>query len=208
METLKKSLTAVFLCGLLSISAYTQDKDKALQQAFADSYTQEYAGEYNKAVDALKKVYSEKSYEINLRLGWLMYMSGLFTESLAYYQKASNLMPYSIEAKLGYVYPAAALGNWEQVIKQYNDILKIDTKNATANYRLGLIYYGREDYSTAYKYFEQVINLYPFDYYYTLYFAWTNLRLGKNKEAKVLFNKVLVIQPNDESALEGLGLIK
>jgi len=203
-----KILTLVLSILLISFNGYSQTTEKTIQEAFSNSYMQEYAGEYNKAVDALKKVYSEKSYEINLRLGWLMYMSGLFTESLAYYQKASDLMPYSVEAKLGYIYPAAALGNWEQVIKQYNDILKIDAKNATANYRLGLIYYGREDYNTAYKYFEQVINLYPFDYYYTLYFAWTNLRLGKNREAKVLFNKVLLIQPNDESALEGLGLIK
>jgi len=38
--------------------------------------------------------------------------------------------------------------------------------------------------------------------------AWTNFKLGKFREAKVLFSKALLIQPGDESALEGLGLIK
>ena len=117
-------------------------------------------------------------------------------------------MPLSVEAKLGYVYPAAALGNWEQVISKYKEILKIDAKNSTVNYRLGLIYYGREDFTSAYKFFEQVVNLYPFDYNSSLYLAWTNLKLGKTREAKVLFNKVLMMQPNDASALEGLSLIK
>jgi hypothetical protein len=38
--------------------------------------------------------------------------------------------------------------------------------------------------------------------------AWTNLQLGKSREARVLFNKVLLYSPGDKSALEGMGLIK
>ena len=207
MDTLKNYAVLIISLIMFSTTAFSQN-EKAIQDAFSSSYTLEKAGEYSKAIDAVKKVYAESSYEINLRLGWLTYMSGQFTEALTYYQKAIALMPYSIEAKLGYIYPAVALGNWDQVITQYKDILKIDPKNSTVNYRMGLIYYGKEDYTTAYKYFEQVINLYPFDYSGMLYFAWTNFKLGKTREAKVLFNKVLMNTPNDKSALEGLGLIK
>jgi hypothetical protein len=39
-------------------------------------------------------------------------------------------------------------------------------------------------------------------------FAWTNLKLGKTREAKILFNKTLLYNPDDASAKEGLGLIK
>lgn len=207
MDTLKNACFSVLFLFFFATIVSAQN-DKAVQDAFSSSYSYEYTADYTKAIDVLKKVYTDKSYELNLRLGWLTYMSGAFTESQNYYLKAINLMPLSIEAKLGYVYPAATLGNWEQVISQYKDILKIDAKNSTANYRLGLIYYTREDYQTAYKYFEQVVNLYPFDYNSTLYYAWTNLKLGKSREAKVLFNKVLMMQPNDASALEGLSLIK
>ncbi len=207
MDTLKSILVLFFAFCLFTVNAFAQN-EKALQDAFSSSYTYEYSGDYTKAIEVVKKLYSDKSYEINLRLGWLTYMSGLFTESQSYYQKAMSLMPLSLEAKLGYVYPASALGNWDQVITQYKEILKIDAKNTTVNYRLGLIYYGKKEYSTAYKYFETVVNLYPFDYNNTLYFAWTNYFMGKTREAKVLFNKVLLIQPNDTSALEGLGLIK
>ncbi len=207
MDILKK-ITSITFVGLILISSLKAQDYKTIQDAFEKSYLYEYSGDYSKAIDGLKGVYAEESYEINLRLGWLTYMAGFFTESTAYYQKAMELKPLSIEAKFGFVYPASALGNWEQVKKQYNNILEIDPQNAITNYRLGSIYYGYEDYTTALKYFEKLVNLYPFDYDGLLMYAWTNLNLGKYREAEVLFNKVLMNNPNDESAEEGLGLIK
>ena len=177
-------------------------------EAFKKSYEFETKGEYKKASEALLKVYNTDSYEINLRLGWLNYLTGLFTESTTYYQRAVDLMPYSEEAKFGIIYPLSALGKWNKVEKFYKKILEISPNNTTANYKLGLIYYGRDDYSKAYKYFEKVVNLYPFGYDGLLMFAWTNLKIGKTREAKVLFNKVLLYAPGDKSAIEGLSLIK
>ena len=206
MEILKNSL---LLLAIMALSLQLRAQDyQAIQNAFNESYNREYTGQYSKAIESLKGVYLEDSYEINLRLGWLNYMGGFFTESLAYYQKAIELKPLSIEAKLGYVYPASALGNWEQVKTKYNEILKTDPQNTTANYRLGSIYYGNEDYTTALKYFEKVVNLYPFDYDALLMYAWTNYFLGKTREAKVLFNKVLMNKPGDESATDGLNAIE
>lgn len=207
METLKKLSLLVILGFGVSTYSFSQDY-KAIQLAFEKSYFYEYSGEYQKAIDLLKGVYIADSYEINLRLGWISYMAGFFTESTAYYQKAIEMKPLSIEAKLGIVYPASALGNWEQVKKQYNDILTIDPQNTIANYRMGSIYYGNEDYTTALKYFEKVVNLYPFDHDALLMFGWTNLKLGKLREAEVLFQKVIMNKPNDESAQEGLRMIK
>lgn len=207
MDTLKNLLFSAFI-GLVLMSSVQAQDYKAVQDAFEKSYLYEYSGDYSKAIDRLKEVYSEESYEINLRLGWLTYMAGFFTESTAYYQKAIELKPLSVEAKFGSVYPASALGNWEQVKKQYNEILAIDGQNTLANYRMGSIFYGNEDYTTALKYFEKLVNLYPFDYDGLLMYAWTNLKLGKFREAEVLFNKVLMNKPNDESALQGLELIK
>lgn len=206
MEILKKAfITSVVFAGL-TLTSFSQDYE-AIQKAFSESYGYEYNGEYVKAIEVLKKVYSEEAYEINLRLGWLNYMGGYFTESLAYYQRCIDLKPLSLEAKFGYVYPASAIGNWEKVKKQYNDILEIDPQNTSANYRLGSIYYGNEDYTKAISYFEKVVNLYPFDYDALLMYAWTSLKLGKLREAKVLFNKVLMNKPDDASATEGLESI-
>ena len=195
----------VALLLLTSLAAFSQS---ALETVFATSYKAETAGKYSDGIKALKDVYDEKNYELNMRLGYLHYMAGLFTESTTYYERAISLMPYSVEAKFGYVLPAAALGNWDKVLNQYLEIVKIDPQNTKANYRLGSIYYGRKDYTNALKHLEKVVNLYPFDYDGLILYAWTNLQLGKTKEAKLLFEKVLWLSPRDKSALEGLSYIK
>jgi tetratricopeptide (TPR) repeat protein len=210
METLKRNayfILFAFITGLPAQKLAAQDYS-ALQQAFATSYTLETAGDYSTAISTLKKVYDESSYELNARLGWLNYMAGQFSESTTYYSRAAAIMPYSIEARLGYALPASAMGNWDQVVNKYLEILKIDPANYTANYRLGLIYYGRKDYAEGIRYFEKIANMYPFDYDAIHMYGWSNYQLGKFREAKVLFNKTLLIRPADSSALEGLGLIK
>jgi tetratricopeptide (TPR) repeat protein len=203
--TIKLMISAILLLGTASIA---KAQDNSVGEAFTQSYYYEKVGNYSSAIASLKKVYDVSSYELNLRLGWLNYSAGLYKESMNYYQLAINLMPVSIEARLGYVYPAAAFGNMTEVINQYTKILEIDPQNSTANYRMGYIYYDKKDYATAYKYFEKVVNLYPFTYDGLLMFAWTNFQLGKTREAQVLFNKVLLLSPGDKSAMEGLSLIK
>lgn len=210
MEILKGFIIPVFVVFFVVTFSHTisgQDF-KATENAFKQSYEQEKKGEYNEAIESLKSVYSEDSYEINLRLGWLSYLLGSFTESSSYYQRAVSLKPYAVEAYFGYVYPLAAVGNWNIVKTQYFKILEIDPMNSLANFRMGMIYYGGQDYATALNYFEKVVNLYPFDYDGTIMFAWTKFQLGKLREAEVLFKKALLMRPGDSSALEGLGLIK
>jgi tetratricopeptide (TPR) repeat protein len=199
------ALITIFL--FLAFALKAQDYTK-LTSAFSDSYAKEKAGKYQEAVSPLKAVYDPGSYELNLRLGWLTYLQGQFTESLSYYNKATDLMPYAIEPRLGLVLPASSLGNWDMVIAQYNKILEIDPNNTIALYRLGLITYDKKDYKKAYTYFEKLVNLYPFDYQSLLMLGWSNYKLGKNREAKILFNKALLYSPEDESAKEGLSLVK
>lgn len=193
--------------GISSLSAYAQDY-KAMQDAFSNSYTLENAGKYTAAIEVLEKHFEASSYEMNLRLGWLHYLTGQHVEALSYYQKSMQLMPLSVEARLGYVYPASALGNWDQVIAKYLEILKIDPAHYLATYRLGGIYYERKEYASAFRYYEKLVNWYPFDYDALHMFAWTNYQMGKLREAKVLFYKALLNRPNDASCMEGLGLIK
>jgi len=192
---------------VLTINVRAQDTS-SLEDIFSQSYKLETDGEYSKAINLLKGIYDEDSYEINVRLGWLSYLSGNFSEALPYYRKCIQLRPLSIEARLGLALPLSQMGNWTEVETVYKQILEMDPQNSWVNYRMGMIYYGREDYSTAEKYFELVVNHYPFDYDSVIMLAWTNFKLGKFREAKVLFNKALLMSPGDESAQQGLELIK
>jgi len=214
MDILMKSKRLLFLAFVIivisQISARSNTDagpDSDLQKAFKESYAYEAKGEYGSAIDVLKKVYDEKVYELNLRLGWLCYENKLYDESISYYEKAVSLMPNSIEAKFGLVYPLSVQEKWEKVYAQYTAVLAIDPQNTKANYYMGLGYYYKADYQSAYKYFEKVVTLYPFDGDSELMFAWTNFQLGKSKEAEIHFRKVLLISPNNTSALEGLALL-
>ncbi|MCX6287185.1 MAG: tetratricopeptide repeat protein [Bacteroidetes bacterium] len=197
---------SLFLFSAVNVSAQTNYTTQ--QDAFSKSYAYESRGNFTDAITTLKSIYQEDSYEINLRLGWITYLAGMFTESSAYYQKAIKLKPYAIESRIGFANPASALGNWDQVVAQYDEVLAIDPQNTIVNYRMGSIYYGRKDYTKAEKFLEKVVNLYPFDYDSMILYAWTEYRLGKMREAQVLFNKALLMRPKDASATEGLGLIK
>ncbi len=205
MEILKKSVLMLLFIGIVTISLNAQSN---IAEAFKDSYTQENKGEYSAAVIDLKKVYQKDSYAINIRLAWLSYLAGQYTESMSYYKKSISLKPLSIEALMGLTYPAAAMGNWEQVINAYLEVLKIDKANYTANLKLGQIYMSRTKYEIAEPYFKLLINQYPFTYDVVLNTAWNNYYLGRFREAKILFNKVLWLSPNDASAMDGLSKIQ
>lgn len=208
MERSIKMKIIVSLFLLLMLNTASAQNKVSLPKAFAESYAYEQKYEYLKAIESIKKVYNTDSYEMNLRLGWLYYQAKNYKESLNYYNKAIMILPLSIEAKLGYAFPAYAMGNKELVIKKYKEILAIDPNNYYGNYRLGSLYFERQDYQEANRHFDKLINLYPFDYDVIIMSAWTYFRLNKLREAKVLFNKALLNRPDDVSASEGLSLIK
>ena len=201
---MKKLFVAMLLLFAFSINA--QDI-KDIQTAFEKSYAFEKENNFSEAINSIKKVYSENSYESNLRLGWLSYQKGNISNSERYYSIAIDILPYSEEAKFGLILPKSANAKWEEVIDIYKQILTISPNNTIANYKLGYIYYNQKNFGYAKALFEKVINLYPFDYDTLLMYAWSNLQLGRFKEAKILFNKVLMLSPNDASALEGLAII-
>jgi len=196
-----------FIFILLFVFSPLIVKGQGLQSAWERSLEAESKQDLKTAISTLKAS-NDTSYMTLLRLGYLHYQSGLHTESMRFYQQCIQLMPYAIEPRLGFVNPAAAVNNWTQVREQYEAILKIDPKQTLVLYRMGLIHYNLQEYPKALSYFEKVINLYPADYDTLLMYAWTQLRLGKRNEARILFEKILLISPKDASALEGLKLLR
>ncbi len=202
---MKKSIFILLLSFTINLSHAQDDK---IRNAFAASIGLESKSNYAQAISKIMEVYIPTSYEMNLRLGWLNYCAGQQKESKQYYNMAMNIMPFSIEAKFGAIYPMTVLNEWDNIALQYQNILKIDPNNSYALYALGMVYYNGKLYEKANKCFTLLVNLYPFSYDGLHMLAWTSYRLAKYKEAKQLFNKVLLLAPNDPSSLEGLALIK
>lgn len=195
-------LVFIFLC--LSQIATAQNNKFVVSEAFLMSYANEGKKNYQQAINDLMAVYDENSYEINVRLGWLYYYLEAYEVSKKYYQIAVQLNPNSVEGRLGLVLPASALANWDLVLQQYLEILKIDDLNSTVNYFTGLIFYNKSEYSSAEKYFEKVYQHYPFNYDTAIVLAITKQKLKKDNDAKNLYMKALLFYPGDQTALEGL----
>lgn len=197
----------IFILFFLTLSTTVSSQNKKMVNAFSKSYNFQEQASYDQAITALNDVYSASSYEINIRLGWLHYLAGNNTQSIEFYKKASKIMPAATEPQWNMITTYSKTENWIEIEKLYKSILKLDPKNASANYNLGLIYYYRKEYTTAKKYFDVSLNLKPFGYNNMLMSGWTNYFLGNTNHAAILFNKVLLYSPNDSSALEGLQLI-
>lgn len=199
MELVKPAFSALTLVCLVPAAALAQDQSAA----FAASYTAEAKADYAAAIAPLRAVYTG-TYEQNLRLGWLYFLDKNYTAAATYYRKATEARPYAIEAKFGLIKPLNALGQVERMLGVYEEILKIDAQNTQANYWTGVIYLNRKAYDRAARYFERVVNLYPFDYDSNLSLAWTYLNLGRKAEARALYTKALLIRPGDAAATAGL----
>lgn len=129
MKTLKSIIAAGTFILMSAGNSFSQST--SVTDAFSKSYQSETKSDYKTAIEALNAVYSRSSYEMNLRMGWLEYKAGSYKLSESYYQIAIDLKPNAIEAKLGYVYPAYALGNMNELVDQYSKILVIDPQNTT-----------------------------------------------------------------------------
>ncbi len=194
-----------FACVLFSINGNAQDS-KVMQEAFAKSFMAEDKGDYKNALQVIQSIYSDKSYLVNLRIGWLSYLSKDYVNSVVYYKKAIALMPTATEPLWGLCNPLVAQEKWVELENNYKLIIRFDPKNSLVNYRLGMIYFYRKNYVEAIKYFDVTLTLFPLDYDAITMSAWTNYYLGKKEEAKVLFNRVLLMYQLDASAIEGLAL--
>lgn len=194
-----RSFILLFFLSFQAIS-FSQDKRQEVVNAFSKSYEFEALQKYESAIKSLEKVYSKSLYEINLRLGWLHYLNAEHTTAAKYYKIAISLEPKSIEARMGLAYPLSYLGNWDEIVKVYGEILKIDPKNYKANLRLGTIWYNRKKFSQALPYVKILSLIYPFDYDVNLLAGKIYISQGKIVEAKAALTKCINYDPTSEEA--------
>ncbi len=195
---------AILLFFPLAILA--QESDARLA-AFSTSYEAEYFKKYAEAIIAMDKIYAQDSYEVNLRLGWLHYQNGNYSKSDSYYKKAVELQPKSIEAKLGLANAISGLGNWDELMKLYEDILKLDPMNSSANYKLAYMLHSRRKMAQALDHIKIVLEHYPFDFDSNLLAGKIYISLGNITEAKTVLNRALTYNPKSfevSNLLKGL----
>lgn len=183
---------------LLAVFQLAQSQDFSKKSlAFKNSYAAESSGNYLVAAKELENL-NDKSYEVELRLGWLYYLQKNYTNSVKHYKSAISISAQSIESRLGLVYPLTALENYDEVLKTYLDILKIDANHTKAHYWAAYSYYYRKDYAQASEHLSKILAQYPFDYDANLLQAQSLLARGKIVESKLHYQKALLYNPSNK----------
>ena len=208
MNRLSKFILILLVLSFTNISyGFNIAKEDRLK-AFKNSISEEAAGNYEKAIAIIKVVYTDNpnDYLVNIRLGWLHYLAKMNESSVKYYKEAVRISNNSIEALLGLTYPYAAMNNWSEIKSIYKKILDVDPLHYTANLNLAKIYFNTADYLNSKIILEKLHDSYPSDYAVNLYLGWTYYYLGSKTNAYDHFVTALIVNPDDDSAKEGLNL--
>ena len=193
-----KKLIVIAIIGLCN-TGYAQT---STLNAFKKSYAAEAKKDYSTAIASYTSVYTESSYSINLRLGWLYYLNMDYLKSKTYYTIAIGINNKSIEARTGLIYPLSAMNNWDEVMKVYKDILNIDANNTSAHYQLAYIYFIRKNYKESEGHLKVVLKFHPFDYDSNALLGSVYVKMGMIQEAKEFYTKALEYNPYSTEILE------
>jgi tetratricopeptide (TPR) repeat protein len=117
------------------------ENSELIKLAYYQSYHYERTENYNAAISAMLPVLEAypKGYIVNLRLGWLYYLSNHYANSMQRYVTAIKTAPDSIEARLGLILPQLAQERYSQAEQTAYQIINKDYANYYANLRLIII---------------------------------------------------------------------
>lgn len=146
------------------------------------------------------------TYPSELRLAWLCYTNGNYSNSVIHYQTAIQAAPESLDARLGCLLPMLALQRFAEAESSAKQVLKRYPANYYANLRLAYALRMQGKYEQAELVLNRALALRPTDVSLLLELALVKLARKQNATAKGLFLDVLTLAPDNAVALEQLAL--
>ncbi len=189
----------ILTLALSSILAFAWD----VNATYLKSYNYEKACACDDAIKVLIPLYKKypNDYTLNLRLGWLFFLSKKYNNAISHYQKALIAAPYSMEANIGLIRSYLASEDYSSAIRIGNVILKTDYYNFYGNYYLTLALKAKGNYSEAKKIINKMLTLYPTSVIYLEQLAEITAKKSP-KEAEKIYKNILILDPNNVKAKE------
>jgi tetratricopeptide (TPR) repeat protein len=176
------------------------------QDAFTQSQQFETAQNYSEAIRVLLPIYqkSQRDYTVNLRLGWLYYVSGSYANARQHYELAVFAAPKAVEPRVGLLLPILALGRYADAEIAAREAVRLDANNYYANLRLAYSLRMQLKFPQAEMIDRHMLELYPTDKSFLLEAAYAQWGRGNYREAEKNFRQVLLLDPTNALAQKGL----
>ena len=191
-------LAVALVAGAGPLSAQELD----IAGAYHRSYDYERTEDFSNAIRVLAPVHQAypEGYTVNLRIGWLHYLSENYANALEHYQVAMRVAPYALEPKLGYLLPLLAQERYGDAEAVAYQIVSTDHYNYYGNLRLAFVLRMQGKLDQAVLVAIKMLTAYPTDTLYLTELALAEAALGNMDSARGHFFDVLVLDPENPTA--------
>ena len=183
--------------------------DDDIRDAYHKSYQYEKTQNYADAIKALTLLHQAypEGYTVNLRLGWLYYLSGNFANAKLHYQTVIKVAPSSVEAKLGFMLPMLAQARYKDVEAMAKQVMEIDHSNYLANLRLAIALRMQKKFDQAEEVAMRMLVLYPTDLGFLTQLGLIKIAQKDPESATQLFTDILTLDPENVTAKQQLAVL-
>lgn len=182
---------------LLFLSVWGNEFEEIKQQYFK-SYDYEQMQKYDEAIKVLIPLYKKypNGYTLNLRIGWLSYVSKKYKDAQSYYEKASLASPYALDPKLGLIRIFLDTQSYQKAEISASELLKIDYYNYYANLYIIKALNAQKKYEEALGVVQKMLSLYPTNISYLEQLAVVYKQM-QSPYLQQVYEDILVLDPNN-----------
>jgi Flp pilus assembly protein TadD len=177
----------------------TTELSPPAEEAFARSLGLERERKLDAAIAVLERLEDAQRnvYLIQVRLGLLNYNAGKYDVAQRAYAAAVGMAPSSKDARNGLILSVLARGNYSYAETLARQVLEIQPDDYYANLRLAyaLRMQGKFDEATAVD--TKMLTQYPTDISFLLEHGLTLVALKHNNEARTVFSRVILLDPDN-----------
>ncbi|WP_299494028.1 hypothetical protein [uncultured Shewanella sp.] len=196
--------------GLVIFSFNALSSNSNLRElSFSKSYGYEKIGDYQNAINSLVSVYKKepKDYILNLRLGYLYYLQGSFSNAKFHYLAAKKILPNALSPQLGMMRISNVKEKFDDTEALGYEVIKKDFYNYYANLYLSYALRKNKKYNAAAEIDKKMLDVYPDDTTFLLEYGLLKFQQKDYSKTREILSLLLVLEPENVSAKEVLSQI-
>lgn len=205
--------TLLLLLPVIALAAGTADqaerksKEEMLGTLWQASLQAEKSGEPDAAL-AKAAAFARNggdAYLATMRAAWLAYGQKKYDEAARQYVSAMKLQSIALSPRLGLLTVAQDQSDVAAAARAGDLVLQLEPTNYRALMAVAWGAFQAKDYQKAIGRYRCVMALYPEDTDAISGAAWAGFYTGQKPEAKILFRRLVSINPDYQYARQGLG---